>query len=91
MRYKNILLFTDLDGTLLNKQTFDFEVAKSFINKCVSEGMKLIANSSKTDLELDEFCNSINLPKVYISENGAAIYGLNKFHPNLSKQVVEVI
>ena len=88
MKYKNILLFTDLDGTLLNKRTFDFEVAKRFIAKCLGEGIKLIANSSKTDLELDDFCDSINLPKVYISENGAAIYGLNRFHPNLSKQII---
>ena len=55
MKYKNVLLFTDLDGTLLNKRTFDFEVAKRFIAKCLSEGIKLIANSSKTDLELDDF------------------------------------
>ena len=88
MKYKNVLLFTDLDGTLLNKRTFDFEIAKQFIAKCVSEGIKLIANSSKTDLELDDFCDSINLPKVYICENGAAIYGLNRFNSNLSKQIV---
>ena len=31
MSFSNILLFTDLDGTLLNKKTFEFKAALNLI------------------------------------------------------------
>ena len=33
MSFNNILLFTDLDGTLLNKKTFEFRAALNLIKK----------------------------------------------------------
>ncbi len=85
MKSKNILLFTDLDGSLLNKKTFDFKAALSLIKDCLNNGIKIIANSSKTNLELDDFCKTLNIPKIYISENGSCIYGLNLIKKNLNK------
>ena len=49
MSFSNILLFTDLDGTLLNKKTFDFKAALNLIKNCISKGINIIPNSSKTD------------------------------------------
>ena len=77
MSFSNILLFTDLDGTLLNKKTFEFKAALNLIKNCISKGINIIPNSSKTDLELNEICEDLKIPKVYISENGSCIYGLN--------------
>ena len=33
MNYSNILLFTDLDGTLLNKDSFDYTDASIFLRR----------------------------------------------------------
>ena len=53
MNYNNILLFTDLDGTLLNKKTFEFKAALDLVKNCIKKGINIIPNSSKTDLELN--------------------------------------
>ena len=87
MSPSNILLFTDLDGTLLNKKTFEFKAALNLIQNCISKGINIIPNSSKTDLELDEICENLEIPKVYISENGSCIYGLNFLSENLNEKV----
>ena len=80
MSFDNILLFTDLDGTLLNKKTFEFKAALDLIKNCISKGINIIPNSSKTDLELDEICEKLEIPKVYISENGSCIYAVSYTH-----------
>ena len=41
MSFDNILLFTDLDGTLLNKKTFEFKAALDLIKNCISKGINL--------------------------------------------------
>ena len=87
MNLNNVLLFTDLDGTLLNKKTFEFKAALDLIKNCISKGINIIPNSSKTDLELDEICENLKIPKVYISENGSCICGLNFFSKKLNKKV----
>ena len=87
MSLSNILLFTDLDGTLLNKKTFEFKAALNLIKNCISKGINIIPNSSKTDLELDEICENLEIPKVYISENGSFIYGLNYLSKKLNEKV----
>ncbi len=87
MNYNNILLFTDLDGTLLNKKTFEFKAALDLVKNCIRKGINIIPNSSKTDLELDEICEDLDIPKVYISENGSCINGLNFLSNSLNKEI----
>ena len=87
MKHNNILLFTDLDGTLLNKKTFEFKAALNLVKNCIRKGINIIPNSSKTDLELDEICEDLGIPKVYISENGSCIHGLNYLSEALNKEV----
>ena len=87
MNFDNILLFTDLDGSLLNKNTFDFNAASYLIKDCISKGINIIPNSSKTDLELNEICEDLDIPKVYISENGSCIKGLNFLSKSLNKEI----
>lgn len=88
MNYSNILLFTDLDGTLLNKDSFDYTDASILLRNCIKEGIKIIPNSSKTELELKEFCKDASLPFVFICENGACIHGLDKINNKLKKKII---
>ena len=71
---KNVLIFTDLDGTLLNFKTFDVAPILPFISKLKDAGIQIVPNSSKCHFEIKEIISKINLECPYITENGAAIY-----------------
>ena len=82
MKNENIFIFTDLDGSLLNHNNFDFKEIKSFILKCLDKGIKIIPNSSKTKNEIELFCDQLGEKLPYILENGAAIHNLNLLNSN---------
>ena len=67
---------TDLDGTLLDYDNFDYEPLKVFMNKLIASGVVIIPNSSKTSAELEHFCKDFDAPLTYVCENGAAIHHL---------------
>ena len=56
----SILIFTDLDGTLLDRDTFKFDGIKTFLNVLKNENIIIIPNSSKTEDEIIEFNNEAN-------------------------------
>ena len=88
MDYKDILIFTDLDGTLLNKKSFYYDEAKELIKNCIRNGVVIIPNSSKTSTELNDFCIEAEILPIYISENGSSIHGLNILNSKLKKKIV---
>ena len=73
----SILIFTDLDGTLLNRDTFKFDGIKTFLNELITKNIIIIPNSSKTEDEIIEFNNEANFQFPFISENGSIIHNLN--------------
>ena len=82
MKKENILIFTDLDGSLLNHNNFEFEEIKSFILKCLDNGVRIIPNSSKTKTEIEHFFYQLGKELPYILENGAAVHNLNLLNSN---------
>ena len=88
MRKKKILIFTDLDGSLLDKETFKFDVIKDYFNELVRNGIIIIPNSSKTEAELLDFNEQNNLDLSFIAENGSSIHKLNKIHQNLPDKII---
>ena len=92
----SILIFTDLDGTLLNRNTFNFDSIKTFLDELKNKNIIIIPNSSKTEDEIIEFNNEANFKFPFISENGSIIHNLNFFSdefPNkiiLAKNVYEI-
>ena len=84
---KQIIIFTDLDGSLLNKDTFRFDEIEDYFRELISKGIKIIPNSSKTEAELSDFNNQYNLNLSFIAENGSSIHGLNLMHKNLSEKI----
>jgi len=83
-----ILIFTDLDATLLHRDTFKFEEIKDYIKQLISKGIFIIPNTSKTEREILEFNNELGTSLPYISENGAAINGLDLLNSNLPKELI---
>ena len=71
---KNVLVFSDLDGTLLDHNTYSFAPALPMLQKLHSANIPVIPNTSKTFAELDELRQQIGLDGPFIVENGAAIY-----------------
>ena len=84
---KQILIFTDLDGSLLDKDTFRFDEIEDYFRELLSEGIKIIPNSSKTEAELYDFNEQYNLNLSFIVENGSCIHGLNLINANLPKKI----
>ena len=83
-----ILIFTDLDGSLLHRDTFKFDEIKDYLKQLISKGIFIIPNTSKTEKEILEFNNELGLSLPYISENGSAINGLDLLNSNLPKELI---
>ena len=77
MNNKNILIFTDLDGSLLNHNNFKFNTIKPFILKCLRNNIRIIPNTSKTKNEVESFSEQLGVDIPYIVENGSAIHNLD--------------
>ena len=74
MKKRKILIFTDLDGSLLNHNNFEFKEIKNFILDCIRNGIKIIPNTSKTNSEIQVFLDQLGQNLPFIVENGAAIH-----------------
>ena len=87
-RVYKVLIFTDLDGSLLHRETFKFDNIKEYLRKLISNGIFIIPNTSKTEKEILEFNYELGSSLPYISENGAAINGLDLLNSNLPKELI---
>ena len=83
-----IIIFTDLDGTLLHRDTFEFDGIKDYVKDLTSKGIVIIPNTSKTQVEIEDFNKKLNLNLPFISENGSAIFGLDNINKNFPNNIV---
>ena len=70
----NTIIFTDLDDTLLDHDTYSFAAAKSMLNFVRTHNIPLIIVSSKTKHEILELQKSLKIFNTFVFENGAGIY-----------------
>ena len=68
------LIFTDLDGTLLDHETYAFDAALESLKVLKERGIPVVIVTSKTFAEVDELRTLLGLNYPFIIENGAAIY-----------------
>ena len=71
---KQILIFTDLDGTLIDYDTYDFKEAESVLNQLRSRSIPVIICSSKTQAEIEVYRQRMGFSNPFIVENGGAIF-----------------
>ena len=83
-----IVIFTDLDGSLLHRDTFEFDPIKNFIKDLINKGIIIIPNSSKTEKEIEKFNEELGIELPYISENGSVIHGLNLINQNFPNKII---
>ena len=78
---RQVLVFTDFDGTLLDHFTYSFEDAQACLTRLASLGIPVIPNTSKTFAEVTHLQVALKLSTPLIVENGAAIYLPKNFLP----------
>lgn len=69
-----LIVMTDLDGTLLDHDTYSFAPAVPVMERLRATGIPLILNTSKTAAELSALRLTLQNKDPYIVENGSAIY-----------------
>src|SRR3990172_3474235 len=68
------IIFSDLDGTLLDHFTYSFSVASDALKLIKEKGIPLIICTSKTRAEILPIRRRLRNKDPFISENGGAVY-----------------
>jgi len=79
MRYfkimgNNAVIFSDLDGTLLDHDTYSFEQALPALKLVEKKNIPLVICTSKTRSEIDLYRQLLRNSSPFISENGGGIF-----------------
>ncbi|TBW50782.1 HAD-IIB family hydrolase [Marinobacter halodurans] len=69
-----LVIFTDLDGTLLDHHTYSAEPARPAWEAAQAAGVPCIFNTSKTRVEVEQLQEKLGLHEPFIVENGAAVW-----------------
>ncbi len=73
-KMQKTILFSDLDGTLLDETSYSFNAALPALNKIQAQAIPLILCSSKTRAEIERCRTLMNNQHPFISENGGGIF-----------------
>lgn len=68
------MIFTDLDGTLLDEETYSYAEAQPALGLLASSATPLILCSSKTRAEIEIYRRRMDNAHPFIAENGGGIY-----------------
>jgi mannosyl-3-phosphoglycerate phosphatase len=69
-----ILVFSDLDGTLLDHRTYSYDAARPAIDLLREKKIPLILCTSKTRAEIEDLRTVLGNTEPFIAENGGAIF-----------------
>lgn len=68
------IIFTDMDGTLIDHDTYSYDAAKPALDALKKQDIPLIFCTSKTRAELEVYVKELDISHPFISENGGAIF-----------------
>ena len=68
------IIFTDLDGTLLDRETYSFEPAQPALHLIKQKGIPLVLSTSKTRAEIELYRKRLENDHPFICENGGAVF-----------------
>jgi len=74
MKEKAVVIFSDLDSTLLEHHSYSFEEARPALDLIKEAGLPLIFCTSKTRLETEYWQAKLDIHHPFVVENGGAIY-----------------
>lgn len=73
------VIFSDLDGTLIDHNTYSYGDALKTIRTLKQKNIPLIICTSKTRAEIEKFREELDIEDPFISENGGAIFIPHKY------------
>ena len=74
MSAEKLILFTDLDGTLLDLDSYSYEPAAEALRLVRDRDVPLVFCSAKTRLEQEHYRHRLGIRDPFIVENGSAIF-----------------
>jgi mannosyl-3-phosphoglycerate phosphatase len=75
------VIFTDLDGTLLDPETYSYDRALPFIEYLRSQEIPIIFCSAKTRAEQEVYRKELQIKDPFIVENGGALFISQGYFP----------
>jgi len=75
------IIFTDLDGTLLDSKTYSYEKSLAAISQLMKNGIPIIFCSAKTRAEQEIYRRELGLFHPFVVENGGAIFIPRAYFP----------
>ena len=69
-----VIIFTDLDGSLLDHENYSFTEAMPSLRRIKQSGIPLIITTSKTRMEVEHLQREIGIREPFIAENGGGIF-----------------
>ena len=79
-----IIIFTDLDGTLLHPRTYSFDEARPALELIRQRGTPLVLCSSKTRAEIEVYRRRLENDHPFISENGGGVFIPEGYFPSFA-------
>lgn len=67
------VIYTDMDGTLIDEQ-YSSEVVKETVEELIKRGIPIVLCTSKTRAEIELYRSQLGIKDPFISENGGAIF-----------------
>ncbi|MGH9627223.1 MAG: HAD-IIB family hydrolase [Bryobacteraceae bacterium] len=86
------VIISDLDGTLLDHQTYAWEAARPAVEMLKSRNIPLVLCTSKTRAEVEQWRVELGNTHPFIVENGGALFiprGYFPFSPGFAKSIDE--
>lgn len=71
---QQLIIITDLDGSLLDERTYSFEKAAAALERIRQQGIPLVLCSSKTRAEMEVYRRRLGNHHPFIAENGGGVY-----------------
>ncbi|MEM1137515.1 MAG: mannosyl-3-phosphoglycerate phosphatase [Bacteroidota bacterium] len=78
---KNIVIYSDLDGTLIDFEDYSFNLTAPLVRKLEAMGIPVVFCSSKTREEQAYYRKEIGVNAPFITENGSAIFIPKNYFP----------
>ncbi|HSK10356.1 MAG TPA: HAD-IIB family hydrolase [Vicinamibacterales bacterium] len=75
------VVFTDVDGCLLDHSTYSFQEAMGALARLRARGVPLVLCSSKTRAEIEWLQQELGTAHPFISENGGALFVPERYFP----------
>jgi mannosyl-3-phosphoglycerate phosphatase len=74
MRGRSLIVFTDLDGTLLDPETYSWKPAHSALRELARRRIPVIFCTSKTRAEVEVLRRKLGIRHPFITENGGGLF-----------------